>query len=74
MNTGFLDQLAHQLRTGKSPPCRRAINRILEDIRKRWENGEYADPTQAEAALREVVEAEGFCQKSTVLRKAEVRR
>jgi hypothetical protein len=35
MGIGFLDQLAHQLRIGKSPSCRRAINRILEEIKNR---------------------------------------
>jgi hypothetical protein len=39
-DTEFLTRLAHQLRVGKIPSCRRAINRILEEVKKRCENGE----------------------------------
>jgi len=53
MDTGFLDQLAHQLRIGKPPSCRRAINRILEEIKNRCENGRYGTPMAAESAFRE---------------------
>jgi hypothetical protein len=63
MNTQYLDQLAHQLRIDRTPACRRAINRILEEIRKRCENGEYRDPTEAESAFRKFVEDERVCQK-----------
>jgi hypothetical protein len=65
MNTEFLTQLAHQLRIGKTPGCRRAINRILEEMKKRCENGEYKTPMAAESALREFVERERSCQKTT---------
>jgi hypothetical protein len=51
MGTEYLDQLAHQLKVDKTPACRRAINRILEDLKKRCENGEYRDPKEAESAL-----------------------
>ena len=63
MGIGFLDQLAHQLRIGKSPSCRRAINRILEEMKNRCENGQYDTPMAAESALREFVENERSCQK-----------
>jgi hypothetical protein len=63
MDIGFLDRLAHQLRIGKSPSCRRAINRILEDLKKRCENGEYDIPMAAESVFRESVEKERSCQK-----------
>jgi hypothetical protein len=56
MDIEFLTQLAHQLRIGKSPSCRRAINRILEDMKKRCESGEYKTPMAAESAFRESVE------------------
>jgi hypothetical protein len=64
MNTQYLDQLAHQLRIDKTPACRRAINRILEEMKKRCENGEYADPMAAESAFRKFVEDERSCQKA----------
>jgi len=63
MNSQYRDQLAHQLRIGKSPSCRRAINRILEDLKKRCENGEYDTPMAAESVFRESVEKERSCQK-----------
>jgi hypothetical protein len=65
MNTEFLDQLAHQLRIGKTPGCRRAINRILEEIKRGCENGEYDTPMAAESAFRELVKTEPSCQKAT---------
>jgi hypothetical protein len=64
MDIEFLTQLAHQLRIGKSPSCRRAINRILEDMKKRCESGEYKTPMAAESAFRESVESERSCQKA----------
>ena len=64
MDTGFLDQLAHQLKVDKTPACRRAINRILADVKKRCENGEYPDPMEAESAFREFVDNERACQKA----------
>jgi hypothetical protein len=65
MNTEFLTQFAHQLRIGKSPSCRRAINRILEEMRKRCENGEYDTPAAPESVFRESVENESSCQKAS---------
>jgi hypothetical protein len=64
MDTEYLDQLAHQLKIDKTPACRRAINRILEEVRKRCESGEYSDPTEAEPAFRKFVEEERACQKA----------
>jgi hypothetical protein len=55
MDTAFLDQLAHQLRINKTPPCRHAINRILEEMKKRCDDGEYDTPMAAESAFREFV-------------------
>lgn len=57
-----LDQLAHQLRVDKPPACRRAINRILVQVKKRYENGEY-DSTGAESAFRKLVEKEPSCHR-----------
>jgi hypothetical protein len=61
MNIEFLDQLARQLRINKTPPCRRAINRILEEMKNRCENGQYDTPMAAESAFRESVENELAC-------------
>jgi len=63
MDTTFLTQLAHQLRIGKIPGCRRAINRILEEMKTRCENGEFDKPKAAESAFREFAESELSCQK-----------
>jgi hypothetical protein len=51
MDTECLVRLAHQLRIDKTPACRQAINRILEDMKKRCESGEYADPMEAEIGI-----------------------
>jgi hypothetical protein len=63
MDTEFLNRLAQQLKINKSPACRRAINRILEDVKKRCENAEYGDPREAESAFRKFVEDERSCEK-----------
>ena len=62
MDIEFLTQLAHQLRIDKTPSCRRAINRILEEMKKRCENGEYDTPVAAESAFRKFVEDERSCK------------
>jgi hypothetical protein len=63
VDTAFLTQLANQLRIGKTPGCRRAINRILEEIKGGCENSKYDSPIAAEAAFREFAERERSCQK-----------
>jgi hypothetical protein len=64
MGTEFLDQLATQLKADKTPACRRAINRILDGMKKRVEGGEFPTPMDAEAMLRKLVEDERACQKA----------
>ena len=64
MDTEYLVRLAHQLRIDKTPACRRAINRILEEMKKRCENGEYRDPKEAESAFRKFVQDDRSCQKA----------
>jgi hypothetical protein len=61
MNVEFLDRLAHQLKAHKTPSCRRAINRILEQTKKRCEDGKYNTPMAAESDFRELVEKERAC-------------
>ena len=62
MDTAFLDRLAQQLRINKTPSCRRAINRILEEMKKRYESGKYNTPMAAESDFRELVAKERVCQ------------
>jgi hypothetical protein len=64
MDTEYLNQLAEQLKADKNPACRRAINRILADTKKRCEEGKYETPMEAEAALRRLVEETSPCQKA----------
>jgi hypothetical protein len=62
MNVDFLDRLAQQLKARKTPSCRRAINRILEQIKKRCEDGKYNTPMAAESEFREWVDKERTCR------------
>lgn len=64
METEYLNQLAEQLKADKDPACRRAINRILADLKQRCEDGAYATPMEAEAAFRQMVEETHACQKA----------
>jgi len=64
MSTEYLDQFAQQLKVNKSPACRRAINRILAEMKKRCDEGEYASETEAELAFRKFVEGARACQKA----------
>ena len=58
MNTEFLDRLASQLKIGKSAAGRRAIERILDAVKKDYESGKYQSPADAERDFRQVVERE----------------
>jgi len=58
MNVEFLDRIASQLKAHKSPACRRAINRILDDMKQRYEDGKYNTRIEAEFAFGESVEKE----------------
>jgi len=64
MDTESLDRLARQLKIKKSPACCRAINRILAEVKKRCEAGEYRDQTEGETVFRKLVEDEVVCGKS----------
>jgi hypothetical protein len=55
----FLDRLASQLKIGKDPVSRRAIERILEVIKKSYRDGKYQSPVEAERDFRQLVEREG---------------
>jgi hypothetical protein len=61
MDTVFLNRLAQQLRIDKTPSCRRAINRILNELKQRYESGKYSTPMAAESDFREFVEKDRAC-------------
>jgi hypothetical protein len=63
-DTEYLDQLADQLKVDKTPACRRAINRILAEMKIRCKKGEYNTPMAAESAFRKFVEDDRACQKA----------
>lgn len=54
----FLDRLASQLKTGKDAACRRAIERILDGVKKSYESGKYEDASEAERDFRQLVEGD----------------
>ncbi len=58
VSTEFLDRLASQLKIGKSAAGRRAVERILDVIKKDYERGKYQSPADAEREFRRVVERE----------------
>jgi len=62
MSAGFLDQLATQLRNNKSAACRRAIQRILDVVKKDYERGKYGSHTEAENDFRRLVDREEACK------------
>jgi hypothetical protein len=51
MSTKYLDHLAHQLKVDKSLLVARAINRMLAEMKKRCEHGEYSNQTKAEISF-----------------------
>jgi hypothetical protein len=55
MSTEFLDRLASQLKIGKGPASRRAIERILDITKTSYENGQYENPVEAERDFRRLV-------------------
>jgi hypothetical protein len=62
MNVEFLDRLASSLKIDKTPSCRRAINRILEQMKRHCEAGKYNTPMTAESDFRELVEKDLACR------------
>ena len=63
MDTRFLDQLAQHLLKGKSPACRRAIGRLLTEMKERCERDEYESQAEAERTFRKLVDTEPTCSK-----------
>jgi hypothetical protein len=58
VSTEFLDRLASQLKIGRNAARRRAVERILDAIKKNYEGGQYPSPVEAERDLRQLVERE----------------
>jgi hypothetical protein len=58
VSSEFLDRLASQLKIGKSAADRRAIERVLDTIKKDYESGKYQSPADAEREFRQVVARE----------------
>ena len=54
MSTEFLDRLASQLKVGKDPVSRRAIERILDVVKNSYEQGKYQSPVEAERDFRKL--------------------
>jgi hypothetical protein len=61
VSTDFLDRLASQLRANKSTACRRAIQRILAVVKKKFEDGKYKNHVEAEADFRQLVDRDEHC-------------
>jgi hypothetical protein len=59
LGTEFLDRLASQLKIGKDPAGRRAIERISDAVKKNYEDGQYENLTEAERDFRQRVERKG---------------
>jgi hypothetical protein len=55
VSSEFLDRLASQLKVGKDPASRRAIERILDVIKKSYGDGKYQSPVEAERDFRQLV-------------------
>lgn len=62
VDTDFLDRLAHLLKVDKTAACRRAINRMVVDVKKRFEAGAYIDRAEAEDEFRKLVEDQSTCR------------
>ena len=56
--TGFLDKLASELKIGRHAAYRHAVQRVLENVRRNYESGQYRSTTEAEYMLRKLVEQE----------------
>ena len=55
MTSGFLNQLAGQLRKDKSAACGRSIQQILTLVVARFEAGKYPSQVEAELEFRRLV-------------------
>jgi hypothetical protein len=54
--TEFLGHLASQLKLNKQPAERRAIEKLLHVVTKKYEDGRYANRCDAERDFRDLVD------------------
>jgi len=55
-STEFLSPLAAQLKLNKQPAERRAVDKLLNQVADKYEDGRYANRCDAERALRDLVD------------------
>ena len=54
--TEFLSRLASQLKLNKQPAERRAVDKLLNEVTEKYEDGRYANRCDAEREFRELVD------------------
>ena len=54
--TEFLSRLASQLKLNKQPAQRRAVEKLLQDVSEKYEDGRYANRCDAERDFRDLVD------------------
>jgi hypothetical protein len=54
--TEFLSRLAAQLKLNKQPAERRAVDKLLNEVSDKFEDGRYANRCDAERDLRDLVD------------------
>jgi hypothetical protein len=54
--TEFLSRLASQLKLNKQPAERRAVDKLMNEVVEKYEDGRYANRCDAERDLRDMVE------------------
>src|SRR6266404_5133290 len=60
-NRAIYEISSSQLRVNKSAACRRAIQRILAVVKKKFEDGKYKHHVEAEADFRQLVDRDESC-------------
>ena len=55
-STEFLSRLAAQLKLNKQPAERRAVDKLLNQVTEKFEDGRYANRCDAERDLRDLVD------------------
>ena len=54
--TEFLSRLASQLKLNKQPAERRAVDKLMNQVADKYEDGRYANRCDAERDLRDLVD------------------
>ena len=54
--TDFLSRLAAQLKLNKQPAERRAVDKLMNEVTAKYEEGRYANRCDAERDLRDLVD------------------